>query len=51
MNMEHVTIKPVGTKYVKLIPDAGYVITDGHNTYDAATVRIADIDKWWAVEA
>lgn len=47
--MEHITQKQISAKYVMLIPDAGYVLTDGKGTYDKATVNKKDLHKWYAI--
>ena len=47
--MEHITQKQISVKYVMLIPDAGYVLTDGRSEYDKATVNKKDLHKWYAI--
>lgn len=47
--MEHISQKQISAKYVMLIPDAGYALTDGKGTYDKATVNKKDLHKWKAV--
>lgn len=32
--MEHITQKQISDKYVMLIPDVGYVLTDGRSEYE-----------------
>lgn len=47
--MEHITQKQISAKYIMLVPDEGYVLTDGKGTYDKATVNKKDLHKWKAV--
>lgn len=49
--MEHITEKAISARYVMLIPDDGYQLTDGNGVYDKATVKKADANKWKAVQA
>lgn len=48
--MEHITQKRVGTRYTMLIPDKGYLVTDGKSEYDKVTVLNKDKGKWRAIE-
>lgn len=47
--MEHITEKAISARYVMLIPDDGYQLTDGNGVYDKATVLNKDIGKWYAI--
>lgn len=37
--MEHIKIIDLKNGYFKLIPEKGYILTDGHNTFTSAVVK------------
>lgn len=45
--MEHIIVKKLANGYYKLIPEKGYLLFDGHNTFTQATTKT--LDGWSAV--
>ena len=46
--MEHINVKKLANGYYKLIPEKGYLLFDGHNTFTQATTKT--LDGWSAVK-
>lgn len=46
--MEHIIVKNLHNGYYKLIPEKGYLLTDGHNTFTSAIVK--NITSWSTIK-
>ena len=46
--LEHITQTQLASGLLRLTPDKGYLLTDGHNTFTSATTKM--LDGWSAVK-